>query len=147
MHLVRKSSTEAKYLTFEVTETSVVKNLGRALSILARLKLFGCKLSIDDYGTGYSSVKQLSNIPFDELKVDRTLIDGIARNEQLQVIFESTLAMCNRLGLKVVAEGIEKRSDWDYLTAKGCHISQGFFISKPMSEEGFVQWFKTECSQ
>ncbi|MCA0935813.1 EAL domain-containing response regulator [Vibrio alginolyticus] len=141
MTLIRKSGTSAQSLTFEVTETAVVKNLGRALAVLARLKLFGCKLSIDDYGTGYSSVKQLSNIPFDELKIDRSLIDGITRSRQLQIIFDSTLLMCNKLGLSVVAEGIEKKTDWDYLQRKGCHVCQGFFVSRPLSEPDFNQWY------
>ncbi len=143
MTLIRRSGTSAQSLTFEVTETAVVKNLGRALAVLARLKLFGCKLSIDDYGTGYSSVKQLSNIPFDELKIDRSLIDGITRSRQLQIIFDSTLTMCNKLGLSVVAEGIEKKHDWDYLQRKGCHVCQGYFVSKPLSEVDFNQWYST----
>ncbi len=146
MTLIRKSGTSASSLTFEVTETAVVKNLGKALAVLARLKLFGCKLSIDDYGTGYSSVKQLANIPFDELKIDRSLIDGITRNQQLQIIFDSTLSMCNKLGLSVVAEGIEKKSDWDYLQKKGCHVCQGFFVSKPMCEADFNLWYQNQCA-
>ncbi len=144
MTLIRKSGINAKGLTFEVTESAVVKNLGKALAVLARLKLFGCKLSIDDYGTGYSSVKQLANIPFDELKMDRSLIDGITRNRQLQIIFDSTLSMCNKLGLSVVAEGIEKKSDWDYLQKKGCHICQGYFVSKPLPEDDFDYWYQGE---
>ncbi|MEX3072367.1 EAL domain-containing protein [Vibrio alginolyticus] len=141
MTLIRKSGTSAKSLTFEVTETAVVQNLSKALAVLARLKLFGCKLSIDDYGAGYSSVKQLSNIPFDELKIDRSLIDGVTRTPKLQIIFDSTLSMCNKLGLSVVAEGIEKKSDWDYLQRNGCHVCQGYFVSKPLPEVDFNHWY------
>lgn len=127
-------------LIFEVTETGVIKDIGKALAILARLRLFGCGLSIDDYGTGYSSVKQLSQIPFTELKVDRSLIHGISSKPHLQVIFESTLSMCQKLGIVLVAEGVERPDDWHYLQQAGCNTAQGYLISPPLPEQRFRQW-------
>lgn len=129
-------------LIFEVTETVVIDNIGGALAFLSRLRLHGFGLSIDDYGTGYSSVKQLSQIPFTELKMDRSLIDGIASKSHLQVIFESTLSMCNKLGIALVAEGIEKAKDWDYLRLAGCHVAQGYYISPAMPSHEIVSWVR-----
>ncbi|WP_102797180.1 EAL domain-containing response regulator [Bowmanella denitrificans] len=142
MQQVGELGDAAKQLIFEVTETAIIQDIGKALSILTRLRLSGCGLSIDDYGTGYSSIKQLSQIPFTELKIDRSLIEGVSRKAHLQVIFESTLSMCNKLGLKVVAEGIEKKSDWKYLAAQGCHIGQGYYYSPPMPEEDLLRWWQ-----
>lgn len=129
-------------LIFEVTETVVIDNIGGALAFLSRLRLHGFGLSIDDYGTGYSSVKQLSQIPFTELKMDRSLIDGIASKSHLQVIFESTLSMCNKLGIVLVAEGVEKAKDWDYLRQAGCHVAQGYYISPAMPSHEIVNWVR-----
>ncbi len=138
--LIKDCAVPPNSLIFEVTETGVIKDIGRALAILTRLRLFGCGLSIDDYGTGYSSVKQLSQIPFTELKVDRSLVDGISTKAHLQVIFESTLSMCQKLGIELVAEGVERPDDWHYLQQAGCNIAQGYLISPPLPEQRFCQW-------
>lgn len=138
--LIKDCAVPPSSLIFEVTETGVIKDIGRALAILTRLRLFGCGLSIDDYGTGYSSVKQLSQIPFTELKVDRSLVDGISTKPHLQVIFESTLSMCQKLGIELVAEGVERPDDWFYLQQAGCNTAQGYLISPPLPEQRFCQW-------
>ncbi len=138
--LIKDCAVPPNSLIFEVTETGVIKDIGRALAILTRLRLFGCGLSIDDYGTGYSSVKQLSQIPFTELKVDRSLIHGICGKPHLQVIFESTLSMCQKLGIELVAEGVEQAADWRYLLNAGCNTAQGYLISPALPEQRFLQW-------
>jgi EAL domain-containing protein (putative c-di-GMP-specific phosphodiesterase class I)/CheY-like chemotaxis protein len=140
MQLITHTAISPSDFVFEVTETEVISNMGEALVFLSRLRLLGFGLSIDDYGTGYSSIKQLSQIPFNELKVDRSLIDGISTKPHLQVIFESTLSMCNKLGIDLVAEGIEKRKDWEFLQSAGCHIAQGYYISPPMPSYAIVNW-------
>lgn len=140
MKLITQAAIAPSDLIFEVTETQVIGNIGEALAFLSRLRLHGFGLSIDDYGTGYSSVKQLSQIPFTELKMDRSLIEGVASKSHLQVIFESTLSMCNKLGIDLVAEGIEKRRDWEYLLGAGCHVAQGYYISPPMPNHEVVNW-------
>lgn len=140
MKLLTQAAVAPSDLIFEVTETQVIGNIGEALAFLSRLRLHGFGLSIDDYGTGYSSVKQLSQIPFTELKMDRSLIEGVASKSHLQVIFESTLSMCNKLGIDLVAEGIEKNKDWEYLRSAGCHVAQGYYISPPMPSYEVVNW-------
>ena len=140
MQLLSKAAIAPSDLIFEVTETQVIGNIGEALAFLSRLRLQGFGLSIDDYGTGYSSVKQLSQIPFTELKMDRSLIEGVASKSHLQVIFESTLSMCNKLGIDLVAEGIEKNKDWEYLRSAGCNVAQGYYTSPPMPSQQVINW-------
>lgn len=140
LELIKKSGIPPQYFVFEVTETGVVKNTATALAMITRLRLMGCGLSIDDYGTGYSSIKQLAQLPFNELKLDQSLINGISNKPHLQIIFESTLSMCKKLNLRLVAEGIESVNDWHYLQKNGCHIGQGYLISPPMAEVQLLDW-------
>lgn len=140
MDLLRQTSIRPSDLIFEMTETQVISNLGNALAFLSRLRLQGFGLSIDDYGTGYSSVKQLSQLPFSELKMDRSLVHEIAGKPHLQVIFDSTLSMCRKLGIEVVAEGVERASDWEWLRQAGCPVAQGYFMSPPMPAAEVEHW-------
>lgn len=142
MAIVQHSGIAPERFVFEVTETAVVKDTARALGMLARLRLLGCGLSIDDYGTGYSSVKQLSQLPFTELKMDRALVDGIAKKVHLQVIFDSTLSMCHKLGLTLVAEGVEQGDDWDYICQHGGDIGQGFYYAPPLPSRELCNWYQ-----
>ncbi len=143
--LLADSAIDPAQLMFEVTETAVIRNMGQALAFLSRLRLSGFGLSIDDYGTGYSSVKQLSQIPFTELKIDRSLIDGIASRRHLQVILSSTLSMCQQLGIKVVAEGVESHADWQYLQQFSGLVAQGYYLAKPMPCQALEQWIQQGC--
>lgn len=143
--LLADSAIDPTQLMFEVTETAVIRNMGQALAFLSRLRLSGFGLSIDDYGTGYSSVKQLSQIPFTELKIDRSLIDGIASRRHLQVILSSTLYMCQQLGIKVVAEGVEQPADWQYLLQFSGLVAQGYYLAKPMSCHALEAWIQQGC--
>lgn len=143
--LLADSAIDPTQLMFEVTETAVIRNMGQALAFLSRLRLSGFGLSIDDYGTGYSSVKQLSQIPFTELKIDRSLIDGIASRRHLQVILSSTLSMCQQLGIQVVAEGVESHADWQYLQQFNGLVAQGYYLAKPMPCQALEQWIQQGC--
>ncbi|MGC9386546.1 MAG: EAL domain-containing response regulator [Hydrogenovibrio sp.] len=142
LNLLSERKIDPKRLVFEVTETELIRDIGMALRLLTKLRLCGFGLSIDDYGTGQSSIKQLTQIPFTELKVDRSLIDGIHAQDHLKVIFESTLRMSHKLNIEVVAEGIEKVADWQYLANSGCDLAQGFLICPPVSEEVLRKWVK-----
>lgn len=129
-------------VVLEITESSVVGSLGAALGMLARLRLMGCGLSIDDYGTGFSSMQQLARIPFTELKVDRSFIIGAARKRNLRVILQSALDMAQRLGLVSVAEGVETEEDWRLLQECGCTVAQGYLLGRPMPAADLPQWLK-----
>lgn len=142
MALQEKYQVAAEQIVFEITESVVVSNAGHSLSALARLRLKGFGLSIDDYGTGFSSMQQLAMVPFTELKVDRSFVDGAHEKEHLRVILQSALDMANRLHLVTVAEGIETMEDWRLLQGFGCAIGQGYLIGKPMPAAEFPAWLK-----
>ena len=114
-------------LILEVTESRLMKDIRAPLEILSRLRLKRIGLSIDDFGTGHSSLAQLRDFPFDELKLDRSFIHGVAENPALRAIVDATLTMTAQLGMKSVAEGIEDRQDWDYLSGGRLRHCPGLF--------------------
>ncbi len=140
--LVTQYGLEAGQIVLEITETSMVAYLGVALGVLARLRLKGFGLSIDDYGSGFSSMQQLARIPFTELKIDRSFVHGAHQRANLRVILQSALDMARRLELVTVAEGIENMEDWRLLQESGCSIGQGYLIAKPMPASEMPQWLK-----
>jgi EAL domain-containing protein (putative c-di-GMP-specific phosphodiesterase class I) len=99
-------------------------------------------VSLDDFGTGYSSLAQLRDIPFDELKLDRSFVHGAAQDASLRAILEANLGMAKQLGLRTVAEGVEDRDDWDCLGALGCDVAQGYFIARPMPANEIPNWVR-----
>ncbi len=105
------------------------------------MKGFG--LSIDDYGTGYSSMQQLSRIAFTELKIDQTFVRNAFRQKSSRVILESSLEIARRLNIVAVAEGVETQLDWDVLLSLGCDLGQGYFVAGAMPEGEFYRWIKT----
>jgi EAL domain-containing protein (putative c-di-GMP-specific phosphodiesterase class I) len=140
--LVERHGLRSEQLILEITETSVVSFLGVALGVLARLRLKGFGLSLDDYGTGFSSMQQLARIPFTELKIDRSLVNGAHERPYLQVILQSALDMTRGLRMTSVAEGIETEADWHLLQSLGCTLGQGYFIARPMSGDAIPTWLK-----
>ncbi len=131
---------DVRSLTLEVTESQLMRNPLAMLEILTRLRLKYIGLSIDDFGTGHSSLAQLRDIPFDELKIDRSFVHGACRDTSLQAIFEASLTMARNLGIKVVAEGVENLDDWQYLKEVGCDFAQGYLIAKPMPASELKSW-------
>ncbi len=124
----------------EVTESRVMNELRDALEILTRLRLKRFGLSIDDFGTGHSSLAQLRDIPFDELKVDRSFVHGAHTNSTIRAIHLASVDLAKRLGMKIVAEGIEDIDDWYFVYSTGCNLAQGYFIGKPMPASELPSW-------
>jgi EAL domain-containing protein (putative c-di-GMP-specific phosphodiesterase class I)/FixJ family two-component response regulator len=127
-------------LTLEVTERQVMRQLSTALDVLSRLSLKRFRLSIDDFGTGHSSLAQLRDLPFDELKVDRGFVHGASSDGTCAAICDASLRMAHQLGMQVVGEGIEDRDDWNFLSKLKCDVGQGYFIAKPMPAADVVGW-------
>lgn len=127
-------------LTLEVTESVLVEDPQAAILLLQRFKDKGFKLSIDDYGTGYSSLAQLKQLPVHELKIDKSFIQKIKDDEDDQTIVRSTIELAHNMGLTVVAEGIEDEFALNWLGKHGCELAQGYFISRPQSAEKITQW-------
>lgn len=140
--LQRAHGLPPEQIVLEVTESSLMKRLGVALGVLARLRMRGFGLSIDDYGTGFASMQQLARIPFTELKIDRTFVHGAHEREHLQVILRSALDMAKQLGLVTVAEGVETMQDWRLLQEYGCTLGQGWLIARPMPAAEVGPWLR-----
>jgi len=127
-------------LMLEVTESKLMTDQRGPLDNLTRLRLKRVGLSIDDFGTGHSSLAQLRDIPFDELKMDRSFVHGASLDSSLGAIIEASHSMARQLGMNTVAEGVEDRDDWDFLLAGGCALAQGYFIAKPMPAQDLDNW-------
>ena len=131
-----------KAITLEVTEDAVVADPEKATEILRYLSDNGFKLSIDDYGTGYSSLAQLKQLPVQELKIDRSFVQNLSTDESDKIIVRSTLELAHNLGLTVVAEGIEDETALLWLKSQDCELAQGYFISKPLPIETLNLWLE-----
>lgn len=127
-------------LVIEVTESRPMKDLRAPLDILTRLRLKRVRLSIDDFGTGHSSLAQLRDFPLDEFKIDRAFVHGASSDPALRAIFDASCRMARGLGMQIVAEGVEDRADWDLLRATECDLAQGYFIARPMPGPDVMEW-------
>jgi diguanylate cyclase (GGDEF)-like protein/PAS domain S-box-containing protein len=119
-------------LELEITESVLIDDLPRALSILRRLKALGVRISMDDFGTGYSSLSNLQAFPFDKIKIDRSFISDLERNAQSATIVRAVIALGRGLDLPVVAEGVETRAQLDFLSKEACTEVQGYLFGKPL---------------
>ncbi len=140
--LATKAGVPPQGVVLEVTESRLMQDTRAPLEILTRLRLKRFRLSIDDFGTGHSSLAQLRDIPFDELKIDQGFVHRAWSDETLRAMYDASLALARQLGMEVVAEGVEDRNDWDLLQRTGCDLAQGSFISVPMPAAEFPIWLK-----
>lgn len=128
-------------VVLEITETQVMENAIDSLEILMRLRMKKFGLSIDDFGTGHSSMEQLKRIPFTELKIDRAFVYGANGNSSARAILESSIVLAKKLKMEIVAEGAETREDWDLVEELGCDYVQGYYTAKPMPSEVLMEFF------
>jgi EAL domain-containing protein (putative c-di-GMP-specific phosphodiesterase class I)/CheY-like chemotaxis protein len=129
-------------IVFEITESALFSDMVTALSAVSRLRLKGFGVSLDDYGTGFSSVQQLSRIPFTEVKMDRSFVSGAPRRDHLRAILQSSIEMGRRLGLRTVAEGVETLAELRLLQQLGCDEVQGFLFARPMPSDELNEWLR-----
>ena len=127
----------------EVTESRLMMDPRRPLDVLTRLRLKHFGLAIDDFGIGHSSLAQLRDLPFNELKVDRSFVHGACHDAALRAIFLASIGLARELGMKTVAEGVEDRDDWDFLRTTGCDVAQGYFIARPLPGNELANWIGT----
>ncbi|MTH99761.1 EAL domain-containing protein [Roseibium sp. RKSG952] len=137
---LRRFGMDPKKLVVEVTENRIMQNVTKPLEVLTRLRLMGVGLSIDDFGTGASSMQQLKRIPFSELKIDRAFVSGAPEDEETYAMLESSVALARKLGLEIVAEGVETQAEWDLMKVLGIDMVQGYFIAKPMPADELLLW-------
>jgi EAL domain-containing protein (putative c-di-GMP-specific phosphodiesterase class I) len=138
--LAHKAGVAPQDVTLEVTESRIVASSAVALENLVRLRLAHFTISIDDFGTGHSSLSQLRDVPFNELKIDRGFVSGARNNQIIRPMLEGSLGIAKRMGMESVAEGVETLSDWNLLRELGCDLAQGYFIGKPMDGNRTWEW-------
>jgi len=140
--LLASCAVPPELVCLEITESSFMENPQRALHTLGRLRALGIRLSIDDFGTGFSSLAYLRKLRVHEIKIDRTFIAAMEESDDM-VIVRSTIELAHNLGLKVVAEGIEDEKSLARLRAMDCDEAQGFFMSRPLPEDRLLEWLQT----
>lgn len=138
---LEESGLSADQLALEITESSLMKNPEDAVVTLCLLHNMGIGIAIDDFGTGYSSLGHLKRFPLQALKIDRSFIDDVTENPEDAAIVRAILAMAHSLNLKVVAEGVERENQLEFLQDAGCEEIQGFLISKPVPAADFAAKF------
>jgi EAL domain-containing protein (putative c-di-GMP-specific phosphodiesterase class I) len=133
--LLERHGLDPKHLTLELTETAALAGSGEALDMLVQLRELGVNISIDDYGTGLSTLDYLKKIPAGEIKIDQSFVTGMVENRSERLMVASTIALAHSLGRHVVAEGVETREALELLAEMECDIAQGFITGRPMSLE------------
>lgn len=127
-------------LTLEITESSMIDKQELSIKKISEIKNIGCKVSVDDFGTGYASLTYLKSLPIEEVKIDKSFITELIVNNEDRMIVNSSITMCHNLGLSVVAEGIEDKKTYQFLQENHCDIAQGYYIAKPMPIEELEKW-------
>ncbi len=141
--ILQKNGCEPARITLEITESAMLDDPGRALVNLQRVRELGSHLSIDDYGTGYSSLAYLKRLPVEELKIDRSFIMSMETDPSDAMIVRSTIDLAHNMGLKVVAEGVENAAIFALLQKLGCDMAQGYALSRPVPAAALLEWMKT----
>jgi EAL domain-containing protein (putative c-di-GMP-specific phosphodiesterase class I) len=134
----------AARLIFELTETNAMKSPAAALEMLTRMRVKGFQLSIDDFGIGHSSMRQLVRMPFTEIKVDKSFVISASHSTESRTIVKSMVGLGRSLGLKSVAEGVEDAQTFALLRKMGCDFAQGYAIGRPMAGDAVAGWMAGE---
>lgn len=144
---LRAHQLNSRNITLEVTESVLMGELVTSLDILTRLRMKNFSLSIDDFGTGFSSLSLLHKIPFNELKVDKSFVMAMDTDKEARAIVKTCIILAKELNMRVVAEGVESATTLNHLREMGCDIGQGYHIAKPMPTTDFENWINTYLKQ
>lgn len=136
---LRSEDADPSRLKIELTETAVMADPNTAIHLIHRLRKHGLAIALDDFGSGYSSLAYIRNLPLDQLKIDRSLVSGLDHDDEKRAILEMILTLCERLKLDVVAEGIETEAELSCLLGMGAHLGQGFLFSRPLTLDDLLQ--------
>jgi diguanylate cyclase (GGDEF)-like protein len=141
--LLDKWNVAPGWLELEITESTIMADPVRAIEVLTRLSDMGVGFSVDDFGTGYSSLAYLKRLPVSELKIDRSFVMNMSKDDNDAIIVRSTIDLGRNLGLRVVAEGVETEDVWHSLQGLGCDTAQGYYLSRPVSPEELTPWLRS----
>ncbi len=143
-NVLARSQIDPGSLCLELTESTVMQDVGEAVATLTALKALGVAIAIDDFGTGYSSLAYLRHFPLDELKIDRSFVDGLGRDPEDTAIVAAVTAMAHALELSVVAEGVETAEQLNRVRVLGCEVAQGYHLARPQHAEAMGQLLAAE---
>jgi EAL domain-containing protein (putative c-di-GMP-specific phosphodiesterase class I) len=138
--ILERTGVDAKRLTVEVTESCFIRDVTVAISTLRKLKKLGLNIALDDFGTGFSSLSLLQKLPVDKLKIDRSFIEKLQQDDRDRQIVHGLILIAHKLGLEVIAEGVEQGEHEDILKQMQCDYGQGYFYSKPAEAEEINHW-------
>jgi len=144
--LLKLNGVSTDLLVLEITESAVISDPLRTEAVLARLAKMGVRLSVDDFGTGYSSLTYLTRLPIDEIKIDRSFVTNMNSSADKEVVVRSTIDLARNLGKQVVAEGVETAGVLQRLEELGCHLVQGYYVSRPLPAEELDAWLAESAS-
>lgn len=139
---LESSNIDATEYVFEITESAMMVDPQHAIETIKRISHLGGQLSIDDFGTGFSSLSYLKQMPVNELKIDKSFVIDMLESENDAIIVRSIIDLAHNLGLKVVAEGVENKATWELLQILDCDIVQGHYFCQPVSAADFVNWYQ-----
>jgi len=144
---LRTSGLNPRYLELELTETSILQDLGQATETLEAFKCMGLQLALDDFGTGYSSLSYLMKLPFDKLKIDQSFIRNLKTETKGTAIVSAIISMSHSLGMSVIAEGVEQKEHMQILLQMHCDHVQGYYISRPLTAAKFTDFIQHSIKQ
>jgi len=138
--MVKSYDLSPKDFMLEITENGVMEKATNSLEVMARLRILGFGISIDDFGTGHSNLEHLRDYPFTEIKIDQSFIKQATTDNFARICVETGISLARQLGLKLVAEGVEDLAAWNYVEDAGIDIVQGYYVARPMAGTAFLDW-------
>jgi EAL domain-containing protein (putative c-di-GMP-specific phosphodiesterase class I)/GGDEF domain-containing protein len=132
-------------ITLEIAESSMIADAERSVAILTRLKAIGIGLSLDDFGSGFSSLSHLKRFPIDEIKIDRPFVERMVEDKSDRALVHAAIDLGHHFGFRVVAEGVQRAETRDLLKELGCDVAQGNFVSVPLSAEELAAWWRAQA--
>ena len=145
--ILKKYNVDARAIELEITESVLIKDFVEVVRQLRVLKDYGIKISLDDFGTGFSSLSYLKGLPIDTLKIDKSFVDSVLEDQSTQVITEAIVSMVKKLGYETVAEGVETEEQYQYLRNIECDNIQGYLLGKPMPAKDLEQVIAKNMNQ
>lgn len=142
--IMKQENMAANSLELEVTENIVMQDPAAAAETLKKLRALGVRIAIDDFGTGYSSLSYLKRFPLDALKIDQSFVSDLTKDPNDAAIVEASITLGKKLGLEVVAEGVETKEQFEFLRAHGCDLAQGYYISRPVGKDELIDLLRQE---
>lgn len=146
INIIKEFEIPSEYIEFEVTESTIIKDFNIAIKNIEKIKSYGIKVSLDDFGIGYSSLNYLKELSIDSVKIDKSFIDNLVFDDGSNVMVNYIIKLCHYFGYEVVAEGVEKREQVECLKDLDCDIFQGYYFGKPMNDTSFENEFLNDFS-